>query len=537
MPDYEITAPDGQKYRVTAPEGASEQDALAHLQQQLASAPQTTSPKAGPSVGTGEDLARSAGGGLQSLATSTAGTGGDIREALASGVNWLSGKAGYEIPQHVASDAIRGLGGAVTGGILAGPTSDTTSRAAEQFFGKEYEPQGIPGKAVKTAIQMAPGIVGGPGTLATKAITNVAVPAAASVTAGELGADDLGKAGAAVASSVLAHRLVKPRAVSGALTADDTRMATTESYKKVHDLGVEIKGAPASDVVKTIKSTLEADGKSARNSAPIYGALDDLKASAAKGGITTQKFDAIRQELVSGTQSADGSVRRAAHLAIDGLDDFLAELKPTQVSKGNAQLASELFKEARANHAATKRLEALGGKLDLGDLNAATANSGQNKDNAIRQAIKQLIRPDKYGKTQAQKMGFNAEEIAQMNKIARGTSLGNLVRAGGNLAGGGLGLGALAAGGVGYYAAGGPEGAALPLAGFLLKKGGNALTMRQARKLESLVASRSPEARRISALKAAISGPPKKGTDRLPGLLSSGLGVGSGGLLGLLQSR
>lgn len=43
MPDFEITAPGGQKYRVTAPEGASEQDALAHLQQQLASV-QTTKP-------------------------------------------------------------------------------------------------------------------------------------------------------------------------------------------------------------------------------------------------------------------------------------------------------------------------------------------------------------------------------------------------------------------------------------------------------------------------------------------------------------
>lgn len=35
MPDFEITAPDGTRYQVTGPEGATEQDALAHLQSQL----------------------------------------------------------------------------------------------------------------------------------------------------------------------------------------------------------------------------------------------------------------------------------------------------------------------------------------------------------------------------------------------------------------------------------------------------------------------------------------------------------------------
>src|SRR3974390_409768 len=33
MPQFLITAPDGNKYRVTAPEGASEQDALTHFKE------------------------------------------------------------------------------------------------------------------------------------------------------------------------------------------------------------------------------------------------------------------------------------------------------------------------------------------------------------------------------------------------------------------------------------------------------------------------------------------------------------------------
>ncbi len=44
MPTFNITAPDGTKYRVEAPEGASEQDALAKVQEQHAAiAPQAPS--------------------------------------------------------------------------------------------------------------------------------------------------------------------------------------------------------------------------------------------------------------------------------------------------------------------------------------------------------------------------------------------------------------------------------------------------------------------------------------------------------------
>jgi hypothetical protein len=54
MPTFEITAPDGAKYRVTGPEGSTEQDALARVRSQMGSAPgpsQATEPSARITVG------------------------------------------------------------------------------------------------------------------------------------------------------------------------------------------------------------------------------------------------------------------------------------------------------------------------------------------------------------------------------------------------------------------------------------------------------------------------------------------------------
>lgn len=445
--------------------------------------------KVNPSIGT--DLLKTAPAAAGRLAISTAGMPGDIWSFASSAAN----KIGIpESVQNVAGSVARSF---PLGMIAANaPTSADLKTKMEAATGPLYEPQTAPGKILDKGIQFAPGAIGGGGNLATRLLTNVAAPAVAATAAEEAGAGDIGQTAAAVGSSILSHKLVTPKAPRVAITADDLQASAQEKYDAVHKLGLEIKPQPIANLAHQIENKLTNQGLTARNAAPVYEAVGTLKNPPAGAVVTSHNFDNLRKELVQATQSADGSVRKAAGMAIGELDTYLSSIPASHVLKGDAKLAAQWFKEARGDWAAMKRMQMVGGKLDLADLNASTANSGQNIDNTTRQAVKQLIRPDKYGKLPAEKAGFNAEEIAQMRKIARGTSIGNVTRALGNMAGGGLGIGVpIAAGAAAYHF--GPEAGALPIAGFGLKKFGNALTARQAGKLEQMVGSRSPLARSL----------------------------------------
>jgi hypothetical protein len=158
------------------------------------------------------------------------------------------------------------------------------------------------------------------------------------------------------------------------------------------------------------------------------------------------------------------------------------------------------LKNAVGDWAAGKRSAAVTGKADLASLNAGTAGSGANEDNALRQAIKQLARPINNTNTPvAKRLGFNDPEIAAIKNVAtRHGGTGNTARYLGKLAPTGSVSGVLS-GGAGFAAAG-PMGAiGLPAAGYVAKKIGDLSTKRAVAALDSLVRSRSPLAQQVAA--------------------------------------
>lgn len=93
MPQFEVKSPDGTKYRVNAPEGASEQDAIAYVQKNFVAAPVEQEKPQGPSVADKflHGLADPINGGAQ-LLTNILPSG--VVNAGNSLNNWLADKTG-----------------------------------------------------------------------------------------------------------------------------------------------------------------------------------------------------------------------------------------------------------------------------------------------------------------------------------------------------------------------------------------------------------------------------------------------------------
>lgn len=216
-------------------------------------------------------------------------------------------------------------------------------------------------------------------------------------------------------------------------------------------------------------------------------------------GVAMNDVELIRKQLTNMKTSPDASVREAARRAISSLQESQMAIAPGQVMNGDAGVYGKIMRDAIGNYAAGKRSNTVMGKVALGDLNAATAGSGANEDNALRQAIKQLVRPVNNDIVpKASRLGFNQTEIDALNKVARGTSTGNAARYLGKLAPTGSVSGVLS-GGAGFAAAG-PMGAiGLPAAGYVAKKIGDLSTKRAVQAVDSLVRSRSPLAAQVAA--------------------------------------
>lgn len=339
----------------------------------------------------------------------------------------------------------------------------------------------------------------------------VAIPSAASEAAGEAtegtAAEPFARMAGAILGGGVPAALGKASAARAAIqstpTAEALYQAGRNQYKQIKNLGVEIDPVPIGHLMDSVENDLTQDGLTARNVPETYGVINTLKYPPPGGVLTAQNFDSARQELLQATKNATN--RREAAAAwpvINRLDDYLANIPASHVLQGDAQQAAQLFGNARGNWAAAKRADIVGGKLDLAELNAATANSGTNIDNATRQAVKQLLRPDNYGRTLAEKSGFNANEIALMNSVARGTATGNTLRFVGKLLGGGGGIAQALIGGAGAaasYETGDPRYLALPLIGIGAKKLSDISTARRAAALDQAVRMRSPLAASMQA--------------------------------------
>lgn len=467
MPTFELSDGTG-TYQVEAPNEQAAFDAFSQM---------NGGKTAAPEVGYGEDLAN---------------------VAKAAPGRAVAGVAG--IPGDLLQLGMRALGDNLT------PQSNYGSAAINKALGSDYEAKTEPGRVAQKTADFLPAMIGGPETLAVKALTRVAAPVAASEAGraiGPVGEVAGALAGAAGASSAAQRFNAAAKARTVVPSAEDTLRTAKAGFKSAEDMNLTVTPDFASNAAAKMRQDLKGFDPEAQG--VVFKAADRLEGLGVPTPMTPFRpvemndVELIRKQLTNLKTSPDASVREAARRAITSLQDSQTAIAPAQVLRGDAGSYAQTMKDAIANYAAGKRSNAVMGKVALGDLNAATAGSGANEDNALRQAIKQLVRPVNNDIVpKASRLGFNAEEIAAMNRVARGTPIGNTARYLGKLAPTGSVSGVLS-GGAGFAAAG-PVGAiALPAAGYLAKKIGDLSTKKAVAALDSLVRSRSPLAQQVAA--------------------------------------
>jgi len=467
MTEYVFSGPDGKEHVIEGPAGSTPEQAFAMLKQHLS-----------PSMSWGDV------------------PGQALQNAPHSAFEFAKGVAQPFIhPIDTAKNV-----GMLAGGLLQQATGDPGhtdyrphAQAVEDFYKDRYgseegfkkaiaeDPVGVLGDfsmvltAGGSAAARAPGLIGKIGELA-RGVGDVANPL-------------IGPAKAAGAAGEEAARITRP---INAPTTEALYDAASAAYEHPAIKDIALKPSAFKQWKDTLLATNDVVDEDL--SPKTFNILKRLDSPPSGSFFDGRSIQSLRRKLGQAAGSVDATERKAARDAIGSLDDFLADIPKGATLRGDAKAVSAALEEARGNYAAAKRSDVIEGKLDAAELQAGSANSGMNLDNATRQRIKDILKSEKL------RRGYSSEELAQMRKIVVGSRAENAARRAGNMLGGGGGMGSTVTGAIGAGAGAalghGPGaiiGAAVPATvGYALKKLSAAMSQADVRKLQELVRTRSP---------------------------------------------
>jgi hypothetical protein len=370
---------------------------------------------------------------------SWAATGGRIGGQLAAtlpvtgGISAGLGAAGRAVPAiQPVTQFLAGTGGNLAsrmaqGAILGGTASGLAIGGSSDEPGKDI--------AIGAGIGAALPVVG----VASRAV-------------GRKAGDAFGRAVSGSAQRKAANEFIRNTPDTEAL-----KQVAHRVYSQAEQLGVVIKPEPYQQAVSKIATAAQQEGINPTLHPKAVAALAELQRAAEKP-LSLNEAETLRKIVNAAARSVDPDERRVAYVLVNGLDDFIGNLKPQDTIAGgqNATAAGEILSNARALWSRAKKSEL----IDWAFTRAKDQPSGI--ENGLRIQFRQILGNKQLRRT------FSPSEIEAMEKVVRGTFTSNTLRRLGRFSMGsgqqgstlawtmGSGLGA----GVGA-AVGGPVGAAV----------------------------------------------------------------------------
>jgi hypothetical protein len=265
----------------------------------------------------------------------------------------------------------------------------------------------------------------------------------------------------------------------------ELKAAASQDYKSEAVKGFETTPKEVSPAVTAIRARMDEAGYDDVIASKAHTILKKLEDAPEGAIITGQNLRTIQKTLGKAAGSIDPSEKAGASIALREFNDFLENMPASSVIRGSAEDFTSTVKRANANWSAARTAESLDARVAAKQLKAEAQNSGMNVSAKIRDDMATIVNNPRLNR------GMRPDEVAQAKQIAEGTIPENLIRKAGTMMGGGGGLGAVGAAGLGY-GVGGPGGLAIPVGGFLLRGLSNRMTLANANKLSEMIRSRAP---------------------------------------------
>ncbi len=264
------------------------------------------------------------------------------------------------------------------------------------------------------------------------------------------------------------------------MDADALKQAAQAAYSKADDAGVIYSPEALQRVTGDLKGEFADFGYHPELQSGAKVALGELD-RISQGNVTLKGLDTARKVAGNAYQPLNKSNNALTGKVTSAIDDLVQNPQAGDVLAGDAGKAASAIKEARELYSRSAKLEKIGYLLKKAGLNAGSAGSGGNIENATRQQLKTLLTNPKLTR------GMSADELAAAKKAVLGSPIQNALRLAGKLSPQGNGLMMALGGG----AAVANPAIAIPamIGGTLAKKGAEKMTQANVKTLERLVAS------------------------------------------------
>lgn len=459
MPIAKIQAPDGRIITLEVPQGATQDQIIAHLQQ---NPPEVPDLNTRPQLQMEEpSLANKLAGGLENVSSFISGAAAEpvagVAGLLASATPFADEGAGARTVENVREALTTqpktesGVQQQQAVGETLAPVAEKLSQV-ERFLGE---------KTLETTDSPF---------LASLAHT---LPTAALEALGLKG----GKAFKRL-DGTPTKRQVRTAIVESAPEVKQLKSVARGIYDEIDSSGVRIKKESVNKLVDSIEKITKRKGLDARTTKQAAGALDVLKGS--KGiDQTLTELDTLRNVANNVAKSVDKVESSLGNTMISKIDEFLDNAKPIDFIGGKGTSTAKKFKAARGLWGRAARADVIEEAITKGSSRASGAEAG------IRNELNRILNSKKQSKF------FPKPELDAMRKVVDGNFAQNFTKMIGKL---GMSVdrapnvfqSIFAGGGLGAVVGGGAGAVAVPLIGTVSKQIAKTLTTGKARFLNKM---------------------------------------------------